>query len=206
MNSIIDRAEEEQYKFWFKNEKGIIKIIPIDFKRFLQDNGFYKYCPEGSKNYVFIKVTSCEINHSNEKDIKDFVLKYLETYDDISVYNYFADTTRFFREDYLNLLDTLEPFFIEDDKESSYLYFKNKAVKVTSDKVEAIDYDDLEANVWKDQMIDRYYKECEFDGCYYQNLYATFVTRTMAVLLQWNLLLGFLCTDTRTYLIVQQLY
>ena len=168
IDSIIDRAEEEQYKFWFKNEKGIIKIIPIDFKRFLQDNGFYKYCPEGSKNYVFIKVTSCEINHSNEKDIKDFVLKYLETYDDISVYNYFADTTRFFREDYLNLLDTLEPFFIEDDKESSYLYFKNKAVKVTSDKVEAIDYDDLEANVWKDQMIDRYYKECEFDGCYYQ--------------------------------------
>ena len=50
IDSIIDRAEEEQYKFWFKNEKGVIKIIPIDFKRFLQDNGFYKYCPEVERN------------------------------------------------------------------------------------------------------------------------------------------------------------
>ena len=109
-------------------------------------------------------------------------------------------------EDYLNLLDTLEPFFIEDDKRALIYTLKTSREGNFSDKVEAIDYDDLEANVWKDQMIDRYYKECEFDGCYYQNLYATFVTRTMAVLLQWNLLLGFLCTDTRTYLIVQQLY
>jgi len=168
IDSIITQAEKDEYKFWFKNDKGTIKIIPIDFKKFLQDNGFYKYCPEGSKNYVFVKVTSCYINHSNEKDIKDFVLKHLEDYEDESIYNYFADTTRFFREEYLNLLDTIEPFFIDDDKETSYLYFKNKAVKVTKDKVEAIAYDDLEGNVWQDQMIDRYYKECDFDGCYYQ--------------------------------------
>ena len=124
-----------QYKFWFKNEKGIIKIIPIDFKSFLQDNGFYKYCPEGSKNYVFIKVTSCEINHPTKKDIKDFVLKYLRRLMMIYLFTTTLQTQLdSLEKTILNLLDTLEPFFIEDDKETSYLYFKNKAVKVTSDK------------------------------------------------------------------------
>ena len=53
----VERENEEQ-TFWLKTEKGVIKIVPLDFKTFLEDNGFYKYAPEGSKNYVFVKVTN----------------------------------------------------------------------------------------------------------------------------------------------------
>ena len=78
IEAVIEKAEEEEdFRFWFKNEKGVIKIVPILFKQFLEDNGFYKYCPEGSKNYVFVKVTNNLIDHTSEKEIKDFILKIL---------------------------------------------------------------------------------------------------------------------------------
>ena len=55
--------------------------MPLLFKKYLEDNGFYKYCPEGSKNYVFVKVTNNLIDHTSEKEIKDFVLGTLYHYD-----------------------------------------------------------------------------------------------------------------------------
>jgi hypothetical protein len=38
--------------FWTKNDKGVIKIEHILFKQFLEDSGFYKFCPEGSRNFM----------------------------------------------------------------------------------------------------------------------------------------------------------
>ena len=96
LDNVIRRLEEEQdeQKFWTKSDKGVIKIIHISFKKFLEDNGFYKFNPEGSKNYVFVKVTNNLIDHTSEKEIKDFVLDYLIDLDDISVYNYFAESVK----------------------------------------------------------------------------------------------------------------
>ena len=170
IDSVLTKAETESYeKFWSKSDKGVIKIVPILFKKFLEDNGFYKYCPEGSKNYVFVKVTNNLIDHTSEKEIKDFVLEYLEKIDDMSIYNYFADQTRFFREEFLTLLGTIDVFFIEDTKDTSYLYFKNCAVKITAEEVVAIDYLDLDGFVWNDHVIDRIYKSCDDKGCDYKS-------------------------------------
>lgn len=154
---VISRIEEEQagQKFWTKSDKGIVKIVPIQFKMFLEDNGFYKYNPEGSKNYVFVKVTNNLIDHTSENEIKDFVLDYLLELQDALVYNYFADFTRYFKEDFLTLLASIDVYFIEDTKEAAYLYYKNCAVKITHDRVETIDYLDLGGYVWKDHVIDR---------------------------------------------------
>jgi hypothetical protein len=72
IESVLNKVEEENAKqtFWDRNDKGVIKIIHIQFKQFLEDNGFYKYCPEGGKNYVFVKVTNNLIDHTSEKEIK----------------------------------------------------------------------------------------------------------------------------------------
>ena len=79
IESVINKLEEEHNNniFWSKNEKGTIKIVHILFKNFLEDNGFYKFNPEGSKNYVFVRVTNNLIDHTSEKEIKDFILNYL---------------------------------------------------------------------------------------------------------------------------------
>ena len=176
IDAVVDRVERENsnLSFWTKTEKGVIKIVPILFKQFLEDNGFYKYCPEGSKNYVFVKVTNNLIDHTTEKEIKDFILNYLIDFDDTSIYNYFADSVRYFREEFLTLLNTIDIYFIEDTKSTSYLYYKNCAVKITKDSVETIDYLDLGGYVWKDHVIDRKFTMCEYD----ESMYMKFISRT----------------------------
>lgn len=166
---IVNKIEKEQSKktFWEKNEKGTIKIVHYSFKKFLEDNGFYKYCPEGSKNYVFVKVTNNLIDHTSEKEIKDFILNYLIDLDDISVYNYFADQVRFFREEFLTLLSTIDIYFIADTKDSAYLYYQNCAVKISKGNIEPIDYLDLGGYVWKDHIIPRKFKICDMHKCDY---------------------------------------
>ena len=190
---VITKAEEEESeRFWFKNEKGVIKIVPILFKMFLEDNGFYKYCPEGSKNYVFVKVTNNLIDHTSEKEIKDFVLDYLYSFEDVSIYNYFADQTRFFREEFLTLLSTIDIYFIADTNSSSYLYYRNCAVQVTKNKVIAIDYVDLGGYVWKDHVIDRVYKECETTDCDYQKFIHNICAQSPQRTLSMESTIGFL--------------
>lgn len=157
IESVLNKVEEENEKqiFWTKNDKGVVKIIHILFKQFLEDSGFYKYCPEGSRNYVFVKVTNNLVDHTSEKEIKDFVLNHLIELDDIAVYNYFADQTRFFKEEFMSLLSTIDIYFIDDTKDSAYLYFRNCAIKVTEKEIISIDYLDLGGYVWKDHVIDR---------------------------------------------------
>jgi len=168
IESVLNKVEEENamQTFWVKNDKGVIKIVHIHLKQFLEDNGFYKYCPEGGKNYIFVKVTNNLIDHTSEKEIKDFVLTHLLELDDIAVYNYFADNTRFFKEEFLSLLSTIEIYFIADSKDASYLYYKNCAVKITKDGISTLDYLDLGGYVWKDHVIDRTFNMCGVtDAC-----------------------------------------
>jgi hypothetical protein len=168
IDAVLNKVEEENSKqtFWTKNDKGVVKIVHIHFKQFLEDSGFYKYCPEGGKNYVFVKVTNNLIDHTSEKEIKDFVLAHLLELDDVAVYNYFADNTRFFKEEFMSMLSTIDIYFIEDTKDASYLYYRNCAVKITKDDITTLDYLDLGGYVWKDHVIDRNFNICSVtDRC-----------------------------------------
>ena len=177
IDAVIKKAEEgKDEEFWIKNEKGVIKIVPLYFKKFLEDSGFYKYAPEGSKSFVFVRVTNNLIDHSTEKEIKDFVLDHLYQIEDVSIYNYFAEQTRYFKEEFLTLINTIDVYFIEDTKDTSYLYFKNCAVQITKNKVSTIDYVDLDGYVWKDQVIDRAFRDCLQTDCDYK----TFISNVCA--------------------------
>ena len=184
IDNVISRLEEEQSnnKFWTKNDKGIIKLVHFLFKTFLEEHGFYKFNPEGSKTYIFVRVTNNLIDHTSEKEIKDFVLNHLLEMDDISIYNFFAENTRYFREEFLTLLSSIDVYFIEDNKNTAYLYYKNSAVKVTKDGIKAIDYLDLGGYVWKDHVIDRTFIKCESSDCDYkifvENICGTNESRT----------------------------
>jgi hypothetical protein len=170
IESVLTRVTEENAlkQFWTKNDKGTIRIVHILFKHFLEDNGFYKYCPEGSKNYVFVRVTNNLIDHTSEKEIKDFILGHLIDLDDLSIYNYFADSTRLFREEFLTLLATIDIHFMSDTKDSAFLYYNNCAVEIKRNEIITIDYLDLGGYVWKDHVIDRNFNICEVTDCDYK--------------------------------------
>jgi len=171
IDAVLNKVEEENSKqiFWTINDRGVIRVVHILLKQFLEDNGFYKFYPEGGKSYIFVKVTNNLVDHTSEKEIKDFVLNHLYELDDISIYNYFADNTRFFKEEFLSMLSTIDIYFIEDTKDAAYLYYKNCAVKITNDEVKPIDYLDLGGYVWKDHVIDRNFTMCSVtDDCDYR--------------------------------------
>jgi hypothetical protein len=162
VDAVIDRIEEENNdkSFWRLDKNGKVSIVHIAFKEFLEERGFYKFCPEGRTSYVFVKVENNLVDHTTENAIKDDVLGYLLELGDSHVYNYFADKTRFFKEDFLSMLATIDIYFVEDTKDTAYLYYRNCAVKITKSNVETIDYFDLGGYVWKDHVIDRNYKKC----------------------------------------------
>ena len=157
IDSVLNEIEESKIvkDFWVKSEKGAITIVHYLFKNFLEDNGFYKFSPHDSNSFIFVKVTNNLIENVREEEIKDFVLNFLEANDDLSIYNFFADKTRFFRDDFLSLLRTIKIHFIMDTKDSSHIYYKNCVVNVTKGDISLIDYIDLDGYVWKDQVVGR---------------------------------------------------
>ena len=170
VDAVIEKIEKENETptFWTKTDKGVIKISPLDFKTFLEDNGFHKYSPEGSKNYIFVRVTNNLIDHTSEKEIKDFILGHLLRSDDTGVYNFFAEAVKYFREEFLTLLSTIDIYFIADTATTSHLYYRNCAVRIEADKVTPIDYIDLGGFVWKAQVIDRNFSPNEHHDCDYK--------------------------------------
>jgi len=166
ISNVTEKAMEDVKVFWSKSDKGAVSIVHHLFKEFLEDNGFFKYYPQGSASFIFIRRVSNRVMNTSEQEIKDFVLKYIDDrVDDMSVWNFFADKTRFFKEDFLSMLNDIDISFVEDTEDYSYLFFKNVAVKVTKTSVEEIEYENLPGWVWEDQMIDRDFDSCDGDLC-----------------------------------------
>ena len=43
IDSVLEKAEEDNsVKFWTMSSKGVVKAIPLIFKKFLEMNGFFK--------------------------------------------------------------------------------------------------------------------------------------------------------------------
>lgn len=194
LNEVVKNLEKDSSvkKFWVKSEKGNITLVHYLYKEFLQYNGFYKFAPHGSMNYEFVRVTNNLINNSSVEEIKDFVLNYLEGFDDLSVYNFFAERTKYFAPNFLSLIDTVEVHFVSDTKEYSHIYFKNCTLKVTKDDVEAIDYVDLDGYVWQDRVIDRNFDFCNDTDCDFSRFVANVCGNDQSRVLSLRSAIGYL--------------
>ena len=143
--------------FWEYNDKGKIVISPHKYKLFLEQNQLFKFFPEGSNSFVFVQIESNLLSDTSPQRIKDFILSYLMNRSDIGFmpYDYMANQTRLFKEDYLSMLDTANVQLKEDTADSCFIYYKNCALEVKKDGVEKIDYVDLDGFVWEHHVIDR---------------------------------------------------
>ena len=170
IDSVLEEVEKDLAipKFWTVSERGAVSLLHYEFKEFLEDNGYYKYSPEGTKSYVFVKVKNNLIDDTSEEEIKDFVLGYVRDNAEINIYNFFAEKTKYFKEEFLNLLDPVDVYFVSDTKDAAYLYYRNCAVCVKRDSIETIDYMDLGGYVWKKQVIQRDFKVQPVTDCDYK--------------------------------------
>ena len=193
-DAVITEKEKDanSLQFWRKNDRGVVTIIHILFKAFLQDLGYHRYYPDGGNNFIFIKIRSNRADNASEENIKDDVLNYLQNLDDLSIYNYFADKTRYFKEDFLTLLDAKNIPFLRDTKDVSYIYYSNCAVKVTKTGSEIIEYENLGGYVWNDQIIDREFKVCESHSCDYKTFISNIANNDSERIQSIRSTLGFL--------------
>lgn len=171
--SLIEITKETTANdFWSFGKNGKVIIDNYLYKIWLEANGFYKYYPEGSESFIFVKVSNNLIDNTNEVKIKDFVLSELLQLGEHQVYQYLAGTTKYFKDDYLNILDEINISFKEDTIDCAYIYFKNCAVEVSDKGFNLIDYLDLDGFVWSKHIIDFEFKpsddiECDFSKFIY---------------------------------------
>lgn len=143
--------------FWSYDKKGNIKLSPYKFKRWLENENYYKYYPSKASGFTFIYKDKNLLEETSQDKIKDYTLNKLLEREDIgqAPYNFMAGNTKYFHPNFLSLLDTADVKLKEDTDNCSFLYYKNCVVEVTRSSIRQIDYLDIEGFVWKRQIIDR---------------------------------------------------
>jgi len=162
LNNINDNISINN--FWTITKNGV-EINHLEYKYWLQANGFYKYYPEGSESYIYVRVENNLIDNTNEVRIKEFVLSEMLSNGEHKVYQYLAGASKYFKDEYLNMLEPIKLCFKEDTLTDAYIYFRNGAVKVEKANVTLIDYLDLDGFVWKKHIIDFDIKSTEDIEC-----------------------------------------
>lgn len=149
----------EHIDFWFIDKKGNVKIDNLNFKLFLESNGFRKYYHDDNSKPSFIKVKSNLVEYVTVEAIKDYTLSYLIERQELEVWKYCASYMTLFSDKFLNFLDAIHLKMLSDTKDKSYIAYKNGILEVTKDKSELIGFVDVDGYIWKKQIIDRDFME-----------------------------------------------
>jgi hypothetical protein len=156
-------------KFWEYDENGKIKLIPHKYKFYLENNNFFKHYPiEKTKTFTFITKCGSFVDEVSEFQIKDFILSEQINNDDLRPYDLLAASQKAFNPNYLSMLETAKFNIEEDTKDYAMIYYNNLALKVWSNKIEKIEYENLNGFVWKKQVIDRDYIDSDHHGSEYR--------------------------------------
>jgi len=177
IDEIKNEAVDKDIKFWIvktdKNDKETISIDPYLYSCFLAKNGFNKYYPETAENPTFVRAISNKVHLSSVAQIKDFVLNYLLKNELINIWNYCSKSAYLFTDNHLNMIDSILLNMLHDTKDVSFIPFKNGVIKVDKNKVELLQYVDVNGYVWENQIINRNFEVKED----YKNDFQDFVSK-----------------------------
>jgi len=154
----VDKHNEELKtdEFWYYTEKNQIRLASFRFLTYLESNKIFKFYPDKESGvYLFVKNEDNFLSVFDENKIKDFTLKDLRGRGIIDAFELMADNSQAFNARYLSMIKTIDVNFNRDSSKTSYIYYKNKAVKTTAEKIETLEYDEIENIIWKNQVIDR---------------------------------------------------
>lgn len=168
-NEIKEVSEADD--FWFINDKKKISVNPLKYKFFLERNGFKKHFPNESDKPQFVFIQSNKVKLTSTSKIKDFVLNFLMDRKEIDVWNYCANYQNLFSETFLLMLESIDLIMLNDDRNNSFLAFKNGILQVTKDEIKLIDYIDVDGYIWESHILDREFVELEN----YENDYQKFI-------------------------------
>ena len=149
----IKKDAEHDIFWYFDGDK--VKIETLKYKLFLERNGFKKYFHTDSQKPTWLKIESNKVSETSPEKIKDFVLNYLMINSEFKVWTHCANFQNLFADNFLLMLETIELLMLKDTKDSSFIAYQNGILEVTKDKIELIDYIDVDGYIWDSQIIKR---------------------------------------------------
>ena len=155
----------------FLNDKNKVQVDLLKYKLFLERNGFKKFFPEDCQKPTWVKIISNKVVETSIEKIKDFVLDYLLTRNEVDIWKYCANYPNLFSDKLLLMLDSVELMMLKDTKTKSFFAFKNGILEVDKNQYKLVDYIDVNGYVWESQIIQRDWISLDE----YQNEYMTFI-------------------------------
>ena len=163
--------------FWeiIKEQEGdteVEKVIfePFKIKGFYKENGFKKYLPNEKSDSVYIRIQNNQVEIVSRDYIHSFMTDFVDPNkskkgSQLLFNQFFKNSKKITSEESLNtLLDNIEDFdnkILKDTKTECYRLYKNTIVKVTKDKIEEINYLDINKYIWKARIKQRNYIKTE---------------------------------------------
>lgn len=138
-----------------------LAINKASFIRFLEAKGFYKYFLDKNIS-IFIRVENNIVTEETPESILDYVKNEILSLPELISENFTRNDlwelilnkiTNLRSAEFLQTLSLRQVEIAKDTKDEAFFYFKNCYVKVTAEKVEVKDYNDLKSYLWKDQLI-----------------------------------------------------
>lgn len=163
----------QENKIWHTDHKGKVSISQVGLARKLKKQGFGKIYYKDSSEPLMVRKVENVLSQPSNNQLNDFIKnewikKYSKIVDRVEtekgpkyVYasevedKYFSYDTKIMNPNYVAKLDVFNVQFMKDTKDTGYLYFSDKVVKVQSNSVEEIKYSDLTGVIWDTQINNR---------------------------------------------------
>lgn len=156
VSAVQDLIPED--KFWDVSDKGRVVVSSYRFDTYLANKGISKYYQDkSSEQFDFVIKDNHFINWISPNRIKDIIKDDLITKGHIDVWDHMASShSKYFSKDTLSMIDTIDVDYKKDDKNTSYIYYRNGVVKTVANKNPVIvPYDEIGSLVWRNQVKDR---------------------------------------------------
>lgn len=166
LGSIYKIAKEYGWKrelpeFWYESG-GKLLIDETKFLDFLRAAGFRKM--KIGREYIYYKDTDNIIREVTTSDIKDFIVKYVNSLD----YQITPGSTKrdlmsaiikqrvkIFSDPFIDFLETEELKIKRDTAGKAFFYFENGFVEVTKENIRLLPYSELDGKIWEQRILRR---------------------------------------------------
>lgn len=147
----------EEGQFW-KKKKTKIEIKYTELLNWVHGIGYRFY------NKTLVQVVNNVVELVDESAIKRAFLNEVEF--DMQDQMYERVPTIFSEGGGLmSMIDELEDNFITDTIDSTWLFFRNLAIKINSNGCEPYEYKDIKGYIWQSAVINRDFYECDYSNC-----------------------------------------
>ncbi len=101
------------------------------------------------------------------REPKDLIRQFLSNVEPIVRDQFHERVGTIFNEKggFMAMLDELDDNFIRDDSDSTWLFFRNRAVCIHADRTDEYLYKELNGYIWADNVLNRDYTYTDFSGC-----------------------------------------